>query len=176
MYACANTHKHTDTSIYLIGVFDLDSTSCMLQIKGVENRKNSYTQKAAVQSEYSIKNCEAGECCSVLVNNSNVYSIYLRFKLLFYWVLLFLKKDFIYLFTRDRQREKSRLPLPHADSILKLQDHALNWRQTLNHWATQMPGSAFKKPESWILFVSKQSYIWISLFLRRLSYIFETEN
>ena len=53
----------------------------------------------------------------------------------------FLKKDFIYLFMRDRERErgrdtgrgKSRLHAgsPTQDSILGLQDHTLGQRQAL---------------------------------------------
>ena len=42
---------------------------------------------------------------------------------------------------RDVGREKSRLPVGSLmqDLIPGSQDHALSWRQTLNHWATQAP-------------------------------------
>ena len=53
---------------------------------------------------------------------------------------------------RDLGRERSRLHAggPMWNSIPGLQDHALGWRQTLNHWAT--PGIPRK-------YFSKQGYI-----------------
>ena len=51
--------------------------------------------------------------------------------------------DFIYLFMRDSERGRGRSRLhagsPMRDLIPGLQDHALSQRQTLNHWATQVP-------------------------------------
>ena len=57
------------------------------------------------------------------------------------------KKDFIYLFIRQRERGRdigrgrSRLPVgsPMWDSIPGLRDHTLSQRQILNHWATRVP-------------------------------------
>ena len=62
----------------------------------------------------------------------------------------FLKKDFIYLFMRDTQREAetqaegeagpmqgARCGTQSQDSIWRLQDHALGRRQALNLWVTQ---------------------------------------
>ena len=55
----------------------------------------------------------------------------------------YFKKDFIYLFMRDTDigRGRSRLPMGSSmwDSIPGLWDHDLSQRQTLNHWATQVP-------------------------------------
>ena len=41
----------------------------------------------------------------------------------------------------DTGRGRSRLPVrsPMGDSISGPQDHALRWRQTLNHWVTLVP-------------------------------------
>ena len=59
-----------------------------------------------------------------------------------WYIFLFKKKerDFIYLFTRPRERgrdigRRSRLPAGSLmpDSILGPQDHALSQRQTVNH-------------------------------------------
>ena len=67
--------------------------------------------------------------------------------------LWFFKKDFIYLFMRETDREarrdmgrgRSRL---HAGSLMwdlipELWDHALSRKQTLNHWATQASQIAY---------------------------------
>ena len=67
--------------------------------------------------------------------------------------MLFYFKGCIYLFMRDTERERGRdtsrgRSRPQAgsltwDSILGSQDHALGWRQALNHWATQ------RSPKKW---------------------------
>ena len=67
------------------------------------------------------------------------------------WVSFFYFRDFIYLYmrhrerTRDLGRGRSRLPAGCSmeDSIPGPWDHALGRRQTLNHWATQVPLDGF---------------------------------
>ena len=66
------------------------------------------------------------------------------------FILFYFFKDFIYLFTRERERERSsqrwrekQAPFGAGslmqDSIPGPLDHDLSQKQTLNPWATQVP-------------------------------------
>ena len=89
--------------------------------------------------------------------------------------VLFFKKDFIYLFMKDRERERGRdigrgrsrlhAGSPMWDSILGLQDHALGQRQPLNHWATQASLQL-------AFFFFFKIYLFIYLFMYLFIYLF----
>ena len=69
---------------------------------------------------------------------------------------------------RDTGRERSRLHTksPMWDSIPGLRNHALNWKQTLNHWATQMSlKRAFLEAPGW--------FTWLSVWLLFNFFIFK---
>ena len=92
---------------------------------------------------YSTFAAGGGDTFLIPLGNSSANEKPPYFEISVYSNGLFLKKDFIYLFMRNTEREngrdrgrgRSRLHAgnPMGDSILGSQDHALSQRQMLNH-------------------------------------------